>query len=505
MKTATYLLLLILSTVSLHQVKANNLQIDSVSYDATTGELSFDISWENAWRLTNEYADAVWVFAKYLNANSAQWQPVQFEFTSAISFGAVQVFPERDGIYFLLNSFTSGQVSVPPTRCTVKIDESSASKFLNPSFKVFGVEMVFIASGPFYLGDGSDDTFFVSEADEISSVRIESEDELVTTVIDPVSYDVSPITFDANYPKGYDPFFMMKYEVTQGQYVDFLNAQTLERQRSLVPSTPGKKYVMNFFGDDPPAGSTPPDFNGITVDSAKRNQNGSLRIVHDLNNNGIYNEEDDGANLACNQVYTLYMAAYLDWAHMRPMTILEYEKACRGFDTSVPGEYAWGTSEFSPVTNITDRGTSREIATNTGFGLSNLKTDLGPMRVGFAAAEESSRISSGGSFFGVQNLSDNLAEYVVYSVPSGGTISLGADFQQGDGILTDSVYLQNHLFTLKGGSFYSLPTFDLKADTTTFEIFIRPTVSGNQWIPSAFTILNGFEQYTGFRGVRTIP
>ena len=37
-------------------------------------------------------------------------------------------------------------------------------------------------------------------------------------------------------------------------------------------------------------------------------------------------------------------ATYADWAGLRPMTELEFEKACRGPLKPVPDEYAWGTA-----------------------------------------------------------------------------------------------------------------------------------------------------------------
>jgi formylglycine-generating enzyme required for sulfatase activity len=35
------------------------------------------------------------------------------------------------------------------------------------------------------------------------------------------------------------------------------------------------------------------------------------------------------------------VAAYLDWAALRPMTELEFEKVCRGPENRIAGEYAW--------------------------------------------------------------------------------------------------------------------------------------------------------------------
>ena len=47
------------------------------------------------------------------------------------------------------------------------------------------------------------------------------------------------------------------------------------------------------------------------------------------------------------------LVAYLDWAALRPMTELEYEKIARGSaEAIVPGEYAWGSTSITTETEI---------------------------------------------------------------------------------------------------------------------------------------------------------
>ncbi|MFN9916944.1 MAG: hypothetical protein ACK53L_30425, partial [Pirellulaceae bacterium] len=85
--------------------------------------------------------------------------------------------------------------------------------------------------------------------------------------------------------------------------------------------------------------------------------------------------------VAMNFISWADVTAYLDWSGLRPMSELEYEKAGRGPNAAVAGEYAWGSTSLTNATSVTDlgliseRGQAGSNALITG-GVS------GPMRVG---------------------------------------------------------------------------------------------------------------------------
>jgi formylglycine-generating enzyme required for sulfatase activity len=213
---------------------------------------------------------------------------------------------------------------------------------------------------------------------------------------------------NASWPNGYNAFYCMKYEVTQQQYVDFLNTltQTQATARKYTGST--ERYAIT----------------GSAV--------GSYATTN--------------PNVACNYLSWADCAAYADWSGLRPMTELEFEKACRGPEGAVVGEYAWGTATLASIAyTLSGAGTASEgIATNYSTTVGNAVysgtgagTIGGPVRVGIFAANgsNSGRESAGASYWGIMELSGNLSERPVTIVNATGLAFTGT---HGDGVLTSS-------------------------------------------------------------------
>ena len=125
--------------------------------------------------------------------------------------------------------------------------------------KVFGVEMVYVPTASFWIGDGSlwmQSTFHTANAPiEQYSVdkypyQILSEEALTLGGIDSMSIGTNnnwamngPYADDdfsttvekqlpSGFPKGYNAFYCMKYEITQAQYVEFLNSFDRSQQQA---------------------------------------------------------------------------------------------------------------------------------------------------------------------------------------------------------------------------------------------------------------------------------
>ena len=73
---------------------AGNLKIDKaatvsdINTTNKTATISFDISWENSWRLSDGASnyDGVWIFARVQEKGTKEWQPVLFD-TSVSDYG----------------------------------------------------------------------------------------------------------------------------------------------------------------------------------------------------------------------------------------------------------------------------------------------------------------------------------------------------------------------------------------------------------------------------------
>jgi hypothetical protein len=136
----------------------------------------------------------------------------------------------------------------------------------------------------------------------------------------------------AAFPKGFSPFYCMKRQITQGQYVAFLNLLAAAQQELFGQvSAEGLKQAAgaqpNRVVELPPRG-------GVT-----RTVAAPVPAVYTT----------DRPEVACAGLTLPDGAAFIAWAGLRPVTELEFEKACRGPLKAVPNEAAsyWGILELS--------------------------------------------------------------------------------------------------------------------------------------------------------------
>lgn len=266
------------------------------------------------------------------------------------------------------------------------------------------------------------------------------------------------------YPNGYGAYFVMKYEISQEQYVAFLNKLTAPQQRtrtigSALEALQEGKYV---FGEDK---SRPNSRNGIKLASIGVND-APYVFANDLDPKTDYSQDGDGQTIACNFLNAGDMLAYADWCGLRPLTEMEYEKmARRPFpEEAIRGEYAWNTAtnfvkatQFKGIT----AGKKSEALDNGNVNADNGLT--GPVRCGaFAMNSANGQVGAGASFWGVMELSGNLAE-LYYNANSAGRVFCGLkDSNHGDGklgeagaadVTTEMWPLTSTAFALRGGSF----------------------------------------------------
>lgn len=95
--------------------------------------------------------------------------------------------------------------------------------------KVFAVEMVYIPQGAFYLGsggfednrfrNGATDTYFNITSEAVITVGLGA-----TNLFGYGNDAMLSGSIPATYPKGFNAFWIMKHEISQQGYVDFLNS-----------------------------------------------------------------------------------------------------------------------------------------------------------------------------------------------------------------------------------------------------------------------------------------
>jgi len=387
---------------------ANNLSITNVT--ATTTGVSFNIAWDNSWNISSLNYDAVWLFIKTQDCGGAKtWDHRNVSsLGNTVAGGILQINVASDnaGVFIRRSSAGGGNISTSAVTLTFQTAFPSVSTV---NFEVIGVEMVYIPQEQFYVGDNSTNTpgsyVFASGASPGARL-ITSEGAMAAGFLNnPSTSFVDHAAIPAAFPKGFSAFYIMKYEITQNQYTDFLNLLTHTQQtnRALSTDVVGKGALVAASGTIR---------NSIEVSTASSGNPVAPAVFgNDLSGNDVVNESNDGGNIACNYLSWDDLRAYLDWAALRPMTELEYEKACRGPETPVLGGYPWGNTSLLPTGALTNSGQSTEVPTATGIGLCNYNTgSAGPLRVGFAATAGSGRTQSGSSYYGVMELAGNVWE-----------------------------------------------------------------------------------------------
>ncbi len=214
----------------------------------------------------------------------------------------------------------------------------------------------------------------------------------------------------------------MKYETTQGQYTDFLN--------SLKENQSGQLFLDTYNHID-------------------------YRLTITIENGKYVCYRPDRACNFLDQHRPLTLA---DWMGLRLISELEYEKAARGPLSPKVGELAWGASDQTAQELISiegvENGTEAPLPDNANYHFSSNNLvggdgDRGPVRTGIFARENSNRTLSGASYYGVMELSGNLADVIVCIIknvePNWYYYPRGFQYFSGDGEI-DSVFTKANSF-----------------------------------------------------------
>ena len=323
--------------------RTDNLRVENVKVaprDDKTAIVTFDTSWSNSWR-HGSFHDAAWVFFKVRADEKSPWQPVRLVagkvvnptgYNSGDGTPLKFVVPDGDDgfVGMFVRRAADGKGDVAARKVTALSDwtgvKGAKKNLENAELRAFGIEMVYVAEGPFYLGSGGtgelnmfhtytgkdQDTppYRVTNGGAIPTGR--QKGKLWAKGICPPDGGEIPAAF----PNGYAAFYCMKWpHFTQEIYAGFLNTITAEEAKG--------RYYAGYQGVVIKRSGEGPKFVYEASEPAKR----------------------------CPWLSWADCAAVAAWAGLRPMTELEYEKAIRGLQTPSPVYDAtpsfWGIADVN--------------------------------------------------------------------------------------------------------------------------------------------------------------
>lgn len=360
----------------------NNIDISNISLSSATGlssRINFSIRENNVSTGTTpngaNYNTADWLFVKFSTAAGADgtWNHATLAPGGGVGAGGIlAVSSDRKGAFI---DHTDTYSMWQSTATLIWNYYADGVRGGNAIVKVFALSMVNVPTGSFVYNAGGIGGSTYNNYGGGAQASVTSAND-------------TPSGAAAGWPNGYDGFYIMRYEITQGQYADFLN--------TVHSSTATARYASDVgYGHDMP-------YNG-------GNPYGSR-----------YSATDRFA--AKNYLSTADLWSYLSWAALRPITEMEFEKA--GRDISPDSRiYPWGdaspdTATYSPPN---EGGTHTRNFLNYNDALGGKVLDSGRYMSGdvYRTAEQ-----TGSSPYGLGDLSGNVWEHAIncsyLSIPENG-------------------------------------------------------------------------------------
>ena len=457
----------------------------SADQSVITMGLAWDHSWRAAWTesaertggkkpLKLESWEAAWVFVKLRKPGADSWTSATLSAKASdhsapngatLDVGFTDDKKSASGVFVYRTAAGSGANNWKGVKLRWLHREDGVEAPAKVEVRVLSVQMVYVPQSPFWVGDGFSATYPNEYAGQFEAgmsgkpLRIESENALLLGGEDNENLgsheshgmrEPEDFTSDATqilpaaFPKGYGAFYCMRNEITEGQWVEYLNMQSYAGQKARVDRS------SKNSPDGPPG--TPAVGRGKGW-SIKVKVSGAKPADGKPGKPAVY--ESSRPFLPCGGLVMADCLAWSAWTGLRPMTELEYEKACRGPLRPVPGEYAWGTAKTSGKTyhRPTDRkadwsqegyvllgaGTAGERLEWKGETKPDAETgnaawqgamhrdaqgrvdtaSIGHrysarnLRVGIFATPTSDRVAAGASYWGILDLSGNMWERVM--------------------------------------------------------------------------------------------
>jgi len=433
----------LLFTVVYSAISASGIEVSQVEYvqsddPAFIRAINLTLSWKNSWKNKRNH-DAAWVFFKFVRKTGGYQQAYLSPDTGRQLWKGQTTMPDADivvspdgvGMMVQPKSEYRGDLTY---RLSITLDTAKLNtryvNFLNSvDLEAFAIEMVYIPPGQYTLGDPDPaalayGAFYQSDdegkVDGLFTIQNEKEAIAVGPNQGSLYYQVKNKAYQgdqqgpipAAFPKGVEGFYIMKYEVLQGDYANFLN--TLPSHVASVRYTGGSPDYTASGGSI------------ALKDGRFEAQRPNQRMV-------FWHWQD--------------MMAYTDWAGLRPYTEFEYTKAARGPGKPKRHEMPWNTDN--------DDKLLRRI---------EVKTHMMNMPEGYdeSMLNESNRPTFGASYYWVMDLAGSMWEKVITVGDSVGRSFTG---QHGDGNIDyyglanvadwPNEYGESYGYGYRGGGYYA--------------------------------------------------
>jgi formylglycine-generating enzyme required for sulfatase activity len=359
---------------------------------ATGKEVALELSWPNAWRNERNH-DAAWLI---LRDGDPRRGPLRLAASGHSARGevpgTVEVSSDRLGAFVYPAEAHRGAVS---WHVTLRLEEPAPA-----AVTAWAVGMVFVPGGPFELGDDDEllldyGAFHSTGADGEASgpflvegegpIEVGKRSGALGYAGDKNGYrgdQLGPIP--AAWPKGSEPFYVMKHELTQGAYAAFLNALPEDWQKLRAP--------LELRGEELESCSIARESGRFVARASDR---------------------------PCNFVSWTDTSALFDWLALRPMSEFEFEKACRGPRRPMPRDYPWGSASTARL--------ERRVLPSRDLEHPTVAAE--------ATLSDAERERLGASFYWVMDLSGSLWERVVSAGHPKGRAFQGS---HGDGVLSSA-------------------------------------------------------------------
>lgn len=449
-----------------NDIQVSNVILTNQDTQNHTVDVQFNISWQNSWRVStapNNY-DAAWLFVKFKDS-SGNWKHATLSNQNANHSPAtgttIQSASDGKGVFLYRSSNGTGAFSSTGNKIQWTYSSDGLADADQVTLKVFAIEMVYVPEGSFSAGSDTTNAgdinalmvvgFGAAQPFSIGTTLIDSVKSEGTGISDSQDDDVlkaingnTGIGIDgdggidsdndgsidnSSFPTGYSVFYIMKYEVSQTQYAEFLNTLTRTQQNSRTASQTADYYAMS-------GGASVSNRSFIRVPSVPGS--GIITFGCDLDGDGTFNETGDGTAIAANFLSWPDISAYLDWAALRPYSELEFVKASRGPSSVTAGEFVWGNTTYATenYSGLSNSGSESELTTSTFANVHLAPQGIGgPIRVGSFAESSTSRSQAGSGYYGIMDLAGNLWEIVV---PLGNSTGRAYTGNHGDGALTSA-------------------------------------------------------------------